>query len=436
MALRINLTKSTVDKLPFAEKGKQKDYYDEDVRSFGVRVSHTAKTYFVRKRINGKHSRVTIGKHGIITADKARKEARLALSDITRGVDLNQEKAIKMVKGMTLGEAYDDYLAAKPQMKQKTIAVDKSLIKCHLSAWLKKPIKDITESMIQRRHLQIAKSSGENTANNAMRLFRRIYLFAWRSNKKSGMLDRDLIKDALDGRWFKVGRRQTVLQAHELSPWYKAVQKVSNPVIRDYFMLLLFTGLRETEAKTLQWCDVDFEGKTFIIRKEISKNKEELILPMSNVVYEILKQRHELQENNFVFPGTGKTGHIVNTKKQIAFVQRESQKILNGVDSDDEFEEMLKQKSVDQLKPGISFCHHDLRRTYISIAEGEVSYSVLKRLVNHKDKDVTQGYIVMSVERLRLPMQQITNAITALFEEPKETNVVPIESGRKKVVAG
>jgi hypothetical protein len=38
----------------------------------------------------------------------------------------------------------------------------------------------------------------------------------------------------------------------------------------------------------------------------------------------------------------------------------------------------------------------------------DISAYTLKRLLNHKDKrDVTAGYIVLNVERLREPMQRI-----------------------------
>lgn len=63
-------------------------------------------------------------------------------------------------------------------------------------------------------------------------------------------------------------------------------------------------------------------------------------------------------------------------------------------------------------KSDIDFCIHDLRRTFTSIAEQEVSYGFLKRLLNHyTGNDVTAGYLVISTEQLRVPMQRITNRI-------------------------
>jgi len=213
---KIKLTKIAVDKLPFAEKGKQLDFYDAELPAFGVRVSNTSKVYFVRKRIKGKMTRVTLGRHGVITADDARNNAKDALTDLRKGIDINKEKSKSRERGITLQRVFDDYQTARPDMRPWTIAVDKGLLNCHLSDWLKKPISEITDDMIKRRHLKIAKESGANTGNNAMRLFRRLHRFAGRSLKEQ--LDRDLVKDALDGQWFKVSRRQTCLCVDTLLP--------------------------------------------------------------------------------------------------------------------------------------------------------------------------------------------------------------------------
>jgi len=59
---------------------------------------------------------------------------------------------------------------------------------------------------------------------------------------------------------------------------------------------------------------------------------------------------------------------------------------------------------------------HDLRRTFLTIAERlAFSYVVLKKLANHSGKnDTTFGYVVVDVERLRQPMQRITNELLRL----------------------
>lgn len=68
-------------------------------------------------------------------------------------------------------------------------------------------------------------------------------------------------------------------------------------------------------------------------------------------------------------------------------------------------------------KSGVKFTLHDLRRTFITIAESlEIPAYALKRLLNHKmNHDVTAGYIVMDVERLRMPMQMIADHLVKLI---------------------
>ena len=66
----------------------------------------------------------------------------------------------------------------------------------------------------------------------------------------------------------------------------------------------------------------------------------------------------------------------------------------------------------------MTFTLHDLRRTFITAAERlDIPAYALKRLMNHKDpNDVTDGYIIFDVERLRGPMQKITDFFEAQFE--------------------
>jgi hypothetical protein len=62
---------------------------------------------------------------------------------------------------------------------------------------------------------------------------------------------------------------------------------------------------------------------------------------------------------------------------------------------------------------GITFMLHDLRRTFATIAdELRLSQYTLKKLVNHSvGSDVTGGYVIAEMERLREPMQAITEYI-------------------------
>jgi len=83
---------------------------------------------------------------------------------------------------------------------------------------------------------------------------------------------------------------------------------------------------------------------------------------------------------------------------------------------------------------GIHFIVHDLRRTFITIAEGlDVLAYALKRLMNHKmNGDITAGYIVTDVERLRKPMQQITDYFLKCMGVQPTATVVAIDTSQER----
>jgi hypothetical protein len=139
------------------------------------------------------------------------------------------------------------------------------------------------------------------------------------------------------------------------------------------------------------------KAKTFVVTD--TKNKTPLQLPFGNHIFQLLKKRKEQAgDSEYVFPGNGKSRHLVEPKKQVAQVAKES---------------------------GVQFCLHDLRRGFITTAESlnVPSYSV-KALVNHSTgNDVTGGYIISDPERLRKPMQRIENHLLGLCR-PKSAKIV------------
>jgi integrase len=120
-----------------------------------------------------------------------------------------------------------------------------------------------------------------------------------------------------------------------------------------------------------------------------TKNGDPLVLPLSDVLLDLLSRRRaRLANDEYVFPGEDPTQHIVEPKKWGYAVRRS----------------------------GVDFTLHDLRRTFITVAESlDLSTYTLTRLLNHREgRDVTAGYIVLDVERLRKPMQRITDHLLHL----------------------
>jgi integrase len=142
-------------------------------------------------------------------------------------------------------------------------------------------------------------------------------------------------------------------------------------------------------------------------------------MPMSNYLYGLFQRLQKLKTNEYVFPGAGKAGHLVEPRKQIDFITRHTTLILNGVANQDELDIKIA-KDPDSIQQGISFMLHDLRRTFITIAESlDIPYAALKRLLNHIDgNDVTGGYLQITTDRLREPMERISTKLMELMGIP------------------
>lgn len=416
MSHKIKLTKTTVDKIPFAEKGKQTDYYDSELPAFGVRVSASSKNYFVRKWINGKLTRVTLGRHGIIYADAARKLAGDATTEIRKGVDVNLEKAKSRIRGITLTDVFKEFLATRNALKPRTVDHYSDDVNRHLADWLKKPIAEISKEMIAKKHAKLAESAGEASANSVMRTFRAVYNFA-RSYTDNAIPDNPVQRLSQTRQWFKIERRSTFLKPHELNHWYGAVQNIPNTVIRDYLLLTVFTGLRKQEGLQLKWSSVDLKDRSFTIIE--TKNGTPHNLPMSNYLHALFIELQKHKTNDYVFPGTGAAGHLVEPRKMMNYITRRTLLTLNGVENEKDFNKKMTEDP-EGIKPGISFMLHDLRRTFITTAESlDISYAALKRLLNHSDgNDVTGGYLQITTDRLREPMEKISTKLIELMRIP------------------
>lgn len=418
----MKITKLVVDKLPIPQsaiknKTAQKRYYDDTMKGFGVRVtSGGSKAFFVEKLIGRKLRRITVGRYPELTVEQARKQAQKLLGQIASGIDPIAERKENKIRSVKLLETFEAYLRARKALKPLTVKDYRYLMNQVFADWQNKPLLDITKDMIAKRHSEFGERSPAR-ANSAMRLLRALFNFAageYEDAQGRSLIVENPVKRLSHTRaWYRVDRKQTVIKTHDLPAWYKAVLEVKDErstgkssILRDYFLLLLFTGLRREEAVQLTWDRVDFKSKVITISD--TKNHQVHLLPMSDYLFDLFTTRKtvSLPASNFVFPGDGKTGYNVEPRK-------------------------VMKKIIDQS--GVTFTLHDLRRTFITIAESlDIPAYALKRLLNHKmNHDVTAGYIIMDVERLRKPMQMITDHIVKLVTKNDEAEVIDLDQQRQ-----
>ncbi|PCI22604.1 MAG: integrase [Piscirickettsiaceae bacterium] len=389
----MRISKSFVDKVEIPAPSKagssaQVFYRDSAISGFALRVtSGGAKSFIVEKRINGKVKRITLGRYGNLTVEQAKKEAMKFLGKVATGIDPIAEKKEQNVRSLSLIDTFNDYLNTRKDLKPNTIHDYQKVMKWAFEDWQLRPITDITKDMVENRHRERGKKS-KARANNSMRVLRAIINHArhkFEDAKGNPIILFNPVERLSQNRaWFKIEARQSIIKPHQLASWYKATLRLNNDSTRDYIYFILFTGLRKTEAAQLQWDQVDFDDLTFTIPD--TKNGVSHTLPLSDYLEQLLRRRFQYKESNFVFPSDSKQGHITDPRKSTLRVIELS---------------------------GVTFTLHDLRRTFITIADSlDIPAYALKQLLNHKDpRDVTAGYIISDVERLRKPMQRITDYI-------------------------
>jgi integrase len=373
-------------------------YRDDELIGFGLRVTRGSISYIVECRVNGINRRITIGPHGRLDPDTAREEAQKLLSLMTLGRDPKVEEAKHELSRITLSEVLDDYVSCRA-LRPNSIRSFRSIIKRCLGDWLCMPITDIKKEMVESRHRELTRvtrqgTSGKAQANSTMEQLSVLINFAMNKYEIDGkpIIQKNPVDRLSQIRaWHRIPPRQNVIPDYRLAQWYQTVMSLRDDKIRDYLLLLFFTGLRRMEAATLKWSDIDLEGRFLTIRAEVAKNHHEHRLPLTDFLHALLIQRkRNTGDSEFVFPGRGEKGHMVD-----------SDHVIGGVSK----------------KCGSNFTVHDLRRTFLTTAEMlEVPHYALKKLANHvSHRDVTGGYIVVNAERLRVYMDRISDHFVKLL---------------------
>jgi integrase len=388
---KVKLTEKAVDKLRAPDpSGRQVIHWDVELRGFGVLCSGVtnAKSYIAQRDLpNGRSRRITIAPVRVRTLAQAREEAKDIVYNLARGID---PKAARR-GAITLKEALDAYLAKNRDLRERSRTDYRTTIKQHFGSWLDLPLSDITRENVIVMHQAIADAvasggryTGHATANGAMRALRAVWNFAAQDILSLGPNPVSLTR-----QWFPVARRERLVTADQLPAFYAAVIALENPVQRDYILMLLFTGLRRSEAAGLRWDDVDFSARIVRLPAVRTKARRKLDLPMSDYVHDLLVGRRAVG-TKFVFPSDSKSGHIEEPKFALALVAKAS---------------------------GIKVSAHDLRRTFATVASNtpNITEFALKGLINHSmGSDVTAGYLISTAEALRESAQLVADRMTTL----------------------
>ena len=165
------------------------------------------------------------------------------------------------------------------------------------------------------------------------------------------------------------------LTNEQIQSLLNAMDADTNREAANFMRLILFTGMRKSEALRLKWTDVDF-GRGFLTIRDPKGGKSQAI-PMNAEARAVLNAIPS-SDSPYVFPGRD-GGQRTDFKKPIMRI-----KIRAGLPND--------------FRP-----LHGLRHVYASTlaSSGKVDMYTLQRLLTHKSPLMTQRYAHLRDETLK-----------------------------------
>lgn len=402
------------------------------------RIRDTGDVWAVKSRVKGgKPITYTIGKVSLFTLAKARAETRRILALLAQGInpiETRRSQAIaEAARNLTLEKAITDYTESS-SWKPKTKLDATATLKRRFSDWYPRRLSSITKDECRARFLKIKAdvrkvkerrdalrtSSGraikryrnEIGLGEAQRAFR--YLSAmFNSYTQDDAGEERLLPKGNPCLILKVKRlrrtlrpRETFLEYEQRVLLYETLSNASHPEYRgtikrddaDLIWLLIHTGLRLDEARTMKWSTIDLDREVFTAID--TKNHRDHTLPMTAATKGMFARRSlaRVDNNEYLFPSSVDSSRPMTASRT--------------------FERICKEINCE-------FTAHDLRRTVATVAS-ELGYDLntIGAVLNHSVGGVTSGYVQHTYTRLKDILEDIQNK---LFAEPYDTEAPAIE---------
>ncbi|MCR8561058.1 site-specific integrase [Mucilaginibacter sp. BJC16-A38] len=390
--------KEALDKL----EPKEKRYHIADPKTAGLKLAiypGGAKTFFLDRKVKGKHQKIKIGSYSRLSIENARKRAKDLNAQIELGNDPHKEK-IEARNAMTVRELYEHYykghaikLTKRPEENRKTFE------KHILPIWGSRKAHEITQQDARNLHAAIGqkesryskpdlKKKSHGSANRIFTIVSAVFNFGIKEGhvngsnpcvglKKNPAVSRD--------RFFDLG---------ELKLFFSALN-AENKTVADLFKTFLYTGARKSNVLKMEYTALNFDFRRWRLPETQTKNREVNVVSLSDPAYKILITRAAFNEfykspSRYVFPGEGKDGYFRDPKK--AFTRIKTR--MNVFD----------------------IRIHDLRRTFGSyMAITNASMPIIGKALNHKSQVSTGIYARLSND----PVLAAINTATDLINDQK-----------------
>ena len=243
-------------------------------------------------------------------------------------------------------------------------------------------------------HQHVSSEHGAYAANRVLALLSILYSKAMEFGLWDKMNPTQGIKK------FKEYSRERFLQADELPRFFQSLAAESNKDIRDYVLLSLLTGARRNNVLAMRWEQINFDRQEWQI--PLTKNGTPQLIPLSEESLVILQNRHKTKQSDFVFPGTGQSGHLMEPKKG--------------------WSRILARANIHDLRI------HDLRRTLGSWqAKTGASAVIIGKSLHHKSPSATAIYARLDTDPVRDSVKRATDAMLTVagLKDTKLSTTLP-----------
>ena len=379
MTRRVNFTIESLNRATCPTGKDRVTLYDARTAGLALRITPTgSKTFVFYRKVNGRPQRIKLGSFPSVSIEQARRMAVQTAGQLADGIDIQAErKSIR--KDATLQEVWDKWLAehGQPRLRPRTLETDKSRFDTCFDGWKAKKIHSIRPSDAQRLLNTLGESKGHTTANRAVQLLRRLMTFA-RVNPNPCAKG--------EVRFFREEARERYLSGDELAKLLVAIEAEPNTTIADFARLCLWLGQRRGNIASMRWNELDLNRGIWAIPGAKFKTHKPLVVPLAQPAIDVLKGRK--QDGEYVFPGAGEGGHLVEPKAGW-------KRILD--------------------RAGLHNIHlHDLRHNVASwaVQNGASLYAVGK-VLGHANQATTQRYAHLALDPLRATVKLGADAMQA-----------------------
>ncbi len=386
---RQRITKRLVDGL-----GTGDTVWDSELTGFGVRRQRRNPSFVLKYTFRGRQRFYTIGRHGLMTADEARIEARRLLGLAASGIDLAtaREKRAPESAGLSVADLCSAYLkegpAYKPDKRPSSWYSDESNINRHIKPLLG-PIdaKAVTETEVVKFVADVIQGvtrcdekvgfraraivrGGRGVAARALAVLSAVYSYGIRK----GLVDANPTKNVKPPKGKSRGKFLTKDEWSRLGEAMRAFGgDVGANIFVDAINLIALSGCRRCEITRLRWSEVDLEAG--LLRLEHSKTGPRTV-PLGDQAVRLIAELKRSAKSDWAFPSTRGTGPIVGI-----------QKVWDDI-----------RTRADLL--GVRL--HDLRHSFASQAiNGGASLYLTGAILGHRQSSTTQRYAHLQSDPLR-----------------------------------